>query len=76
MVVRGDPDRATRLIARLRETNPGLNRAIVISSVDAITVHFWAFIPCGFGRFVVHEPTPYDAETLERFVTAVRPDLN
>jgi F420-dependent oxidoreductase-like protein len=75
IVIRDDPAEARRVIATFHQRNPGMQRAVVALSGAAMTEHVQAFHDAGFTHAIFHLAGPYDAETLERFVTEVRPGV-
>jgi alkanesulfonate monooxygenase SsuD/methylene tetrahydromethanopterin reductase-like flavin-dependent oxidoreductase (luciferase family) len=75
LVIRDDPVEVRAVIARFHEANPGMQRAVVTGSVAEVAEHCRAYVERGFRHLIFHTPTPYDDETLERFVTEVRPQL-
>jgi F420-dependent oxidoreductase-like protein len=75
MVIRDDPAEAAMVVAEIQAANPGIEREILTGSAAHITEHCRAFAEVGFGHFIYHAPAPYDAETLERFVTEVKPAI-
>jgi alkanesulfonate monooxygenase SsuD/methylene tetrahydromethanopterin reductase-like flavin-dependent oxidoreductase (luciferase family) len=75
MVIREDPAELEAVIARIKEANPGLTREILAGSVDEIAEHCRAYAAIGFHHFIYHSPAPHDEETLERFVTEVKPGI-
>jgi len=75
LAIRDDPAEADKLVARFHEQNPNMTRAVMTGSGDQITERVRAYVALGFRHVIYHLPAPYDQETLERFVTEVRPNL-
>jgi F420-dependent oxidoreductase-like protein len=75
MLIRDDPTDAKATIARFHESNPKMEREVLIGSGDEITELCAQYVAAGFRHLIFHMPTPYDGETLERFATEVRPQL-
>jgi alkanesulfonate monooxygenase SsuD/methylene tetrahydromethanopterin reductase-like flavin-dependent oxidoreductase (luciferase family) len=75
IVIRDDPADAHAVIASFHARNPGMQRAVVALSGPAMIDHVQGYVDVGFRHAIFHLATPYDPETLERFVTEVRPAL-
>jgi len=75
VLIRDDPADAQAAIARFHEVNPGMTRAVLAGSADEITERCQAYVDAGFPHLIFHLPSPYDDETLERFASEVRPQL-
>ena len=73
MLIRDDPAEAEAVVARIKATNPGMEREVLTGSGAAIAELCRRYADVGFRHFIYHAPAPYDEETLERFVTEVRP---
>lgn len=73
--IRDDPAEAAALVARYHETNPGMTRPVLIGSGAWMIERCQAYVDAGFRHLVPHLAAPYDAESLERFVSEVRPAL-
>jgi len=76
MVIRDDAAEAQAAATRIKETNPGMEREVLTGSADEIAELCRSYAAIGFGHFIYHSPAPYDEETLERFVTEVRPSVD
>jgi F420-dependent oxidoreductase-like protein len=72
-VIRDDPAEAAAVVASYHARNPGMQRAVVALSGAAMIEHVQGYYDAGFTHAIVHLAAPYDAETLERFATEVRP---
>ena len=72
-VIRDDPAEALRVIATFKERNPNMKREVVALGAAAMAAHVQAYYDAGFSHAIFHLAPPYDAETLERFATEVRP---
>ena len=75
IVIRDDPAEAQRVIATFHQRNPDMKREVVALSGAAMTEHVQAYFDVGFTHAIFHLAAPYDAETLERFATEVRPAI-
>lgn len=73
IAIREKPEDAKALVARFHERNPGMQRAVFTGSGQQLTDHVAAFRRAGFPHAIFHLVPPFDAETLERFVTEVTP---
>ncbi|MBX3028959.1 MAG: LLM class flavin-dependent oxidoreductase [Chloroflexi bacterium] len=73
--IRDDPAEAKALVGRYHETNPGMTRSVLIGSGEWMTERCQAYVDAGFRHIVFHLVPPYDPESLERFVSEVRPAL-
>jgi alkanesulfonate monooxygenase SsuD/methylene tetrahydromethanopterin reductase-like flavin-dependent oxidoreductase (luciferase family) len=74
-LIRDDPAEAKAAIERMHETNPGMEREVLTGSADEISEWCRSYAALGFTHFIYHSPAPFDEETLDRFVTEVRPNL-
>ncbi len=75
ILIRDDAAEGERAQAAIRAANPGIKRDIVARSGAAMTEHIQAYFDAGFRHAICHVGMPYDAETLERFVTEVCPSV-
>jgi F420-dependent oxidoreductase-like protein len=75
MVIRDDPADARAVVAEIQAANPAIEREILTGSAEQIAEYCSAYAEVGFTHFIYHAPMPYDAETLERFVTEVKPAI-
>lgn len=75
MLIRDAPADARAVIARFHEANPGMEREVLVGSVDEIADLCRRYVDSGFRHLIFHAPYPYDAETIERFAAEVRPAL-
>jgi alkanesulfonate monooxygenase SsuD/methylene tetrahydromethanopterin reductase-like flavin-dependent oxidoreductase (luciferase family) len=75
LLIRDDPAEAKAVIASFHEANPGMQRAVLTGSSDEIAERCRDYVARGFRHLIYHVPPPYDDETLERFATEVRPQL-
>ena len=73
IIIRDDPAEGERAKAAIHAANPEIKREIIIKSGAAMTEHVQTFYDVGFTHAIFHLGMPYDAETLERFATEVRP---
>jgi alkanesulfonate monooxygenase SsuD/methylene tetrahydromethanopterin reductase-like flavin-dependent oxidoreductase (luciferase family) len=75
VAIRDDPAEAKALVARFHERNPGMTRTVVTGSAEEVTEHVRGFVAHGFRHVIYHLVPPFDDETLERFMTEVKPNL-
>jgi alkanesulfonate monooxygenase SsuD/methylene tetrahydromethanopterin reductase-like flavin-dependent oxidoreductase (luciferase family) len=76
VAIRDDPAEADRLIARYHERNVGMTRPVLTGSADEIAERVRGYVTRGFRHLIYHLPAPYDDETLERWISEVRPQLD
>ncbi len=76
MVIRDDADEAAGIVARIRETNPKMERKVLTGSGAEITELCGRYVSAGFRHLIFHAAAPYDHETLERFANEVKPNLS
>lgn len=76
MIIRDDPAEAQAAVAAIKEANPAIEREIITGSAEQLGERCRAYAKAGFRHFIYHSPSPYDEETLERFVTEVRPSVD
>ncbi|MFN8622468.1 MAG: LLM class flavin-dependent oxidoreductase [Chloroflexota bacterium] len=76
ILIRDDAAEAKRAVERLQAANPGIKREILAKSGAEMTEWVQAFYDAGFTHGIFHLGMPYDAETLERFATEVRPAIS
>ena len=76
IAIRDDPADARALVARFHETNPGMQRHVQTGSASEIAEWCRAYVASGFTHLIFHLPAPFDDETLERFASEVRPQLD
>ena len=75
-IIRDDPAEAEQVLARYEATNPGMDRPVRMGSAAEIADQARAYVALGFRHLIVHSVPPHDEETLERFATEVRPELD
>lgn len=75
LVIRDDADEAQAAIARFHVTNPGMQRAVLTGSANAIADTVRGYVERGFRHVIYHLPPPHDEETLVRFAEEVKPNL-
>jgi len=75
LVIRDDPADAQATIARFRDSNPRMEREVIVGTVDEITELCDRYAALGFRHLIFHAPVPYDEETLERFAADVKPNI-
>jgi alkanesulfonate monooxygenase SsuD/methylene tetrahydromethanopterin reductase-like flavin-dependent oxidoreductase (luciferase family) len=76
VAIRDDPAEASRLIERYHERNIDMTRPVLTGSADEIAERVRGYVTRGFRHLIYHLPAPYDDETLERWMTEVRPQLD
>jgi alkanesulfonate monooxygenase SsuD/methylene tetrahydromethanopterin reductase-like flavin-dependent oxidoreductase (luciferase family) len=76
MVIRDDPAEAQAAVRQIKEANPAMEREVVTGSAAEIADLCRRYADVGFRHFIYHSPSPHDEETLERFVTEVRPSID
>jgi alkanesulfonate monooxygenase SsuD/methylene tetrahydromethanopterin reductase-like flavin-dependent oxidoreductase (luciferase family) len=75
ILIRDDAAEGEKARAALQAANPEIKREIIVMSGAQMTEHVQAFYDAGFPHAIFHLGMPYDAETLERFVTEVKPAI-
>ncbi len=76
-IIRDDPDEARRVAAEIFAHNGGAEpwKGELIGSPDELTERMRRYVDIGFRHFVCGFPSPYDAESMERLATQVKPRL-
>ena len=76
-VIRDDPAEAQRVASSIFEHNgnaePWKNQ--MIGTPEQVAAVMRPFLGIGFRHFIVGFPSPHDAETMERLIREVKPDL-
>ena len=76
-IIRDDPSEAHRvfeaMFARNGNAKPWDNQAV--GTPEQVAEKLWPFAEIGFRHMIAGFPSPYDAESMERLVTEVRPML-
>lgn len=76
-VIRDDPAEAERVANQIFERNgkadPWKNQ--LVGTPEQVVEAMRPFLGIGFRHFIVGFPSPYDAESMERLATEVRPEL-
>ncbi len=75
IVIRDSDADAHRVASGLRERNPGWDRSEVVGSPARIVEYLAPYVELGFHMIHIDLPAPFDAETLERFIGEVGPQL-
>ena len=77
IVIRGSADEARRVLAETFTRNGGSDpwRNLVVGTVDDVVAKLTPYGEIGFGHLIAGFPAPYDAETMERLITEVKPRL-
>lgn len=76
-IIRDDPAEASRVAAEVFDLNGGAEtwRNQLIGTPEQVTEILRPFLGIGYRHFIVGFPAPFDAESMERLVTEVRPEL-
>lgn len=77
IVIRDSADEAHRVVAETFARNGGSEpwRSLVVGTVDEVVAKLTPYGEIGFGHLIVGFPSPYDAETMERLISEVKPRL-
>jgi alkanesulfonate monooxygenase SsuD/methylene tetrahydromethanopterin reductase-like flavin-dependent oxidoreductase (luciferase family) len=76
LAIRDDPADAARLVAGYHDRNTGMTRPVLTGSAEQIADQCRQYVALGFRHVIYHLVAPYDDETLVRFATEVRPNLD
>lgn len=76
-VIRDDPAEAQRVAAAIFERNGNAERwkNQMIGTPEQVAAVMRPFLGIGFRHLIIGFPSPYDAETMERLITEVKPEL-
>lgn len=76
-VIRDDPDQARRAADEIFERNGHAEpwKGELIGSPEQLVERMRRYVDIGFRHFVCGFPSPYDAESMERLVRDVKPEL-
>jgi F420-dependent oxidoreductase-like protein len=74
-LIRDDDAEAARVVAAISAHNTGMERPVLHGSADQLAERIRAYREAGFTNALYHLAAPYDDETLERFVTEVKPQV-
>ena len=76
-IIRDDPAEAQRVFAAMFEHNgraePWKNQ--LVGTAEQVVEKMRPFLEIGFRHFIVGFPSPYDAESMERLMTEVKPAI-
>jgi alkanesulfonate monooxygenase SsuD/methylene tetrahydromethanopterin reductase-like flavin-dependent oxidoreductase (luciferase family) len=75
VVLRDDHDAAVRAADKIREHHPGYGVEGYRGTPEEMVEILIPFVELGFRHIFYDSPAPFDDETLERFVTEVKPAL-
>lgn len=75
LVIRDTVEEAQRVARELGSRNGGWEGPKLAGPPELIAEHFAPYLELGFRHIYVDLPAPYDRETLERFVSEVKPVL-
>jgi alkanesulfonate monooxygenase SsuD/methylene tetrahydromethanopterin reductase-like flavin-dependent oxidoreductase (luciferase family) len=76
VAIRDDPAEAAKLVRAFTERNVDMTRPVLTGSADEIAERARQYVALGFRHILYHLVPPFDDETLERWVTEVRPQLD
>lgn len=75
IVIRNDRAMARRVLASMGTHNGGWEESIPVGPPEAIVEYLAPFVELGFRTIILDMPTPFDQETVERFIGEVKPGL-
>ncbi len=75
IIIRDDPAEARRVAREVGSRNGGWSGPETTGSAEQIVERFAPYLELGFRHLYFDIPAPFDAETLERIATEVRPGL-
>ncbi len=77
-IIRDDPDEARRVLEAIFERNgnadPWKNQ--LVGTPEQVAERMRPFLDIGFRHLIIGFPSPYDAESMERLVREVKPELD
>ncbi|MGI8658181.1 MAG: LLM class flavin-dependent oxidoreductase [Candidatus Limnocylindria bacterium] len=76
-IIRDDPAEAKRVFESMfeRNGNAELWKSQMVGTPEQVAEQMRPFLGIGFRHFIVGFPSPYDAESMERLMTEVKPAL-
>ncbi|MBA3739698.1 MAG: TIGR03560 family F420-dependent LLM class oxidoreductase [Chloroflexi bacterium] len=76
-IIRDDPAEAQRVFLKMFEHNSGAKpwSNQLVGTAEHVAEKMQPFLDIGFRHFIVGFPSPYDAESMERLITEVKPVL-
>lgn len=76
-IIRDDPAEAQRVFESMfeRNGNAELWKSQMVGTPEQVAEQMRPFLGIGFRHFIVGFPSPYDAESMERLMTEVKPAL-
>ena len=76
-IIRDDPAEAQRVFLKMFEHNSGAKpwSNQLVGTAEHVAEKMQPFLDIGFRHFIVGFPSPYDAESMERLITEVKPAL-
>jgi alkanesulfonate monooxygenase SsuD/methylene tetrahydromethanopterin reductase-like flavin-dependent oxidoreductase (luciferase family) len=76
-VIRDDPAEARRVADEIFAHNGNAEpwRNQLVGTVDEVVESLRPYLGIGFRHFIVGFPSPYDAESMERLISEVKPQL-
>lgn len=76
-IIRDDPAEARRVFEAMFERNGRAEpwKSQLVGTVDQVVDQLRPFLGIGFRHLIAGFPSPYDAESMERLITEVRPAL-
>jgi alkanesulfonate monooxygenase SsuD/methylene tetrahydromethanopterin reductase-like flavin-dependent oxidoreductase (luciferase family) len=76
VVIRRSEAEARKVADAMSKHNPGWGRGPTRTTTpEAFIEEFRPYVELGFRHIYIDQPAPFDAETIERFVTEVKPGL-
>jgi alkanesulfonate monooxygenase SsuD/methylene tetrahydromethanopterin reductase-like flavin-dependent oxidoreductase (luciferase family) len=75
-VIRDSAAEAGRIVEQILRENPAADKPRLAGSATQIVEQLAPYVELGFRHLIVGSPAPHDGESLERFATEVRPELD
>jgi alkanesulfonate monooxygenase SsuD/methylene tetrahydromethanopterin reductase-like flavin-dependent oxidoreductase (luciferase family) len=77
VIIRDDPDEAQRVFRAMFERNGNARpwKDQLVGTPETVAERLRPFLEIGFRHLIIGFPSPYDAESMERMATEVRPML-
>jgi alkanesulfonate monooxygenase SsuD/methylene tetrahydromethanopterin reductase-like flavin-dependent oxidoreductase (luciferase family) len=72
-LLRDDPGAVPKVVAAVEARHNGFDRPLLSGNADQLAERVRAYTALGFTTVLFHSMPPYDDETLERFITDVKP---
>jgi alkanesulfonate monooxygenase SsuD/methylene tetrahydromethanopterin reductase-like flavin-dependent oxidoreductase (luciferase family) len=74
-IIRDDPGDVPRVAAAVEARHNGFDRPLLSGNSDQLAERVRAYTAIGFTTVLFHSMPPYDDETLERFISEVKPQV-